>query len=912
MKQNYSLLKGKLTLFLFLLFSVGISTNSSSQNCSASFSYYPDTNQAGTFYLYGNASGSSPINYFWNFSNGTTSTGQYVTVTFPNAGTYNVCLTISDSTGCSDSTCQYITSNGLGNCASTFSFYQDTNQLNIVYFYGSASGNGPFTYYWDFGDGSFGTQQNDVHTFSQLGSYNVCLTVSDTSGCQNTSCQTAYLSGNCFVSIGNVSSSPGLPSGWIGSQGYFHLDTLQAAGGGGNPPYTYQWTDPNGNVVSNYSWFAAASPFLTYCVKVTDANGCVSTDCYAGTSVCNVAASIHTSLASPILDTLTGILETPAYYSSNQNTYQWTNSNGNVLSTSQYLFGANANETYCLLTADYFGCADTVCYSTGNCSTQILNASVSPGFGPPDTLKGIPTGTPPFTYQWTDPNGNIVSSGIWFSSANPNYTYCLSTTDANGCTSTACYDYWVTSTCSTAIYQYTDTSNGTSVEYLYAYYNGNGTPVSYQWQSNGAIVDTTYSFAPNAPGQYCVIVTDNNGCSSTDCYYFNGNSNTCNVFFTSYEDSLSPGIAYFYSYPGGNAPFVYSWNFSDGSTDNSANPVHTFTQTNGWNYACLQVTDYSGCTSSYCDYVYVTGTSVGNCFGGANFDSYFNDINGTPGEVFFTDYSAGNIVSWAWSFGDGTTSTLQNPSHIFYSPGFYTICLTVTDSNGFNCSYNYCETNYIDTAWWGNSPWGNGNYCDAQFYAMQDSTVPGMVYIVDLSYGSNLYYTWTFVSNDGTINQTISSQYPFLTFNQFGCFNVCLTVTDTMGNCQDSYCDSICVDSLGNMSKAVNWGLTVIPSAIPESLLLSAKKETMNVSPVSVFPNPANEELNLKFSLAKSETIRIELLDYTGKTVQSYTKNLAEGMQNFKIDLSWYPVGIYFVKLNSASLNHRSKIVKMN
>ena len=54
----------------------------------------------------------------------------------------------------------------------------------------------------------------------------------------------------------------------------------------------------------------------------------------------------------------------------------------------------------------------------------------------------------------------------------------------------------------------------------------------------------------------------------------------------------------------------------------------------------------------------------------------------TPLTVQFTDRSVGNISSWLWDFGDGNTSTTQNPSHTYNSSGSFTIILTVTDASG--------------------------------------------------------------------------------------------------------------------------------------------------------------------------------------------------------------------------------------
>lgn len=50
--------------------------------------------------------------------------------------------------------------------------------------------------------------------------------------------------------------------------------------------------------------------------------------------------------------------------------------------------------------------------------------------------------------------------------------------------------------------------------------------------------------------------------------------------------------------------------------------------------------------------------------------------------VEFHDASMGNIVSRHWDFGDGTTSTEKNPTHIYADYGIYNVTLTVTDANG--------------------------------------------------------------------------------------------------------------------------------------------------------------------------------------------------------------------------------------
>src|SRR6186997_2362177 len=63
----------------------------------------------------------------------------------------------------------------------------------------------------------------------------------------------------------------------------------------------------------------------------------------------------------------------------------------------------------------------------------------------------------------------------------------------------------------------------------------------------------------------------------------------------------------------------------------------------------------------------------------------------TPLIVMFTDLSTGNPTSWNWNLGNGTTSTVQNPSTTYTVAGSYTITLIATNANGSNTKVS---TNY--------------------------------------------------------------------------------------------------------------------------------------------------------------------------------------------------------------------------
>jgi len=80
-------------------------------------------------------------------------------------------------------------------------------------------------------------------------------------------------------------------------------------------------------------------------------------------------------------------------------------------------------------------------------------------------------------------------------------------------------------------------------------------------------------------------------------------------------------------------------------------------------------------------YNYITVTEQAGNPPTAEFSA--NTISGeAPLEVQFTDLSADNPTSWLWNFGDGSTSTAQNPSYTYHVPGMYTVSLTATNSYG--------------------------------------------------------------------------------------------------------------------------------------------------------------------------------------------------------------------------------------
>ncbi|MCK9399315.1 MAG: PKD domain-containing protein [Bacteroidales bacterium] len=76
----------------------------------------------------------------------------------------------------------------------------------------------------------------------------------------------------------------------------------------------------------------------------------------------------------------------------------------------------------------------------------------------------------------------------------------------------------------------------------------------------------------------------------------------------------------------------------------------------------------------------------------AMFSAIPDSLTSYPFLYHFTDLSTGNINSWHWDFGDGFSSTEQNPSHQYNDPGIYEVCLTVKNLNDTTgCSDQLCQ-----------------------------------------------------------------------------------------------------------------------------------------------------------------------------------------------------------------------------
>lgn len=320
----------------------------------------------------------------------------------------------------------------------------------------------------------------------------------------------------------------------------------------------------------------------------------------------------------------------------------------------------------------------------------------------------------------------------------------------------------------------------------------------------------------------------------------------------------------------------YQWTFGDGTAGQGYYVDHVYSIP-GTYTVCLTTTDTVGnCTYTYCDSVYVSNAIL-QCY--ATYNYYQDSINANI--IYFngqTLNAPGSIITW--DFGDGLVSTGSNyVTHTYALAGIYNVCLGYYDIVQ-NCFTTFCDVVYVGA--------GVTPNCSAEYkmFMIPDSVTLGanVVYFSSIYQSPTSSYYWDF--GDGTYTSN-----PFTThiFNGTGVFDVCLSMYDFTQNCSDTICKRI---------EIMNGGMKILGIA---------NSENININ--NLYPNPTDgiSYLTLNSNLPSNAKVNIYSID--GRLISQSNKELMQGENNIRLDLTNIEPGMYFVEIMSKNERVTAKLM---
>jgi len=661
----------------------------------------------------GSAAGTAAWN--WNFGSATVVSGSGAgpyTLQYPNAGSFNINLIISDN-GCADTATFAVLVNPIPTSAFTLPpSVCDGVPVNINY---TGTGTGAANYTWTFGGGTVisGSGQGPYSvSWSTAGNPSVTLSVSE-NGCVSPLANNAII-----VNAHPVAAFTGTPVLCTGD------DNTITFTGSASGTATYTWNFGNATVVSGTNegpyvlqWTNAGNQIIHLTVAE---NGCSDTTSFAvlvnamPSSTFNMQPSV--CVGDAVTVTFTGVAQGNA-------SYTWDFGGAAVQSgTGQgpysLIWNAAGNPDVSLLVSQN-GCVSPLTlnpilvapYPAADAGLDALacsGTSLPVGFNP----------EPGVTYHWS-PSTNLVDPGASSTTVETNNlsvttqvtTYTLFAVNATGCVST---DEVAISVDPVPVVTFA-TPGAQCFENHMFQYNAGGNLVpgaSYTWSfGSGATPSGSSDQVPapvhyDAPGTYTVtldaVYHDCHALPHTDSavVYISPLAEFTPLVTEGCEPLDVPTLNF--STGDNNA---YSWSFTDASESDAETPTHTFEHAGTYSIT-LQATTQNGCVddTTLTNIITVFPTPVANFTPQPAVTTIWEPF------IRFDNFTVKGDV-YAWTFGDSSSSELFRPDHEYKDTGTYEVVLYVATYHGCvdtirgTVRIEYGYTFYIPNAF---TPDGNG------------------------------------------------------------------------------------------------------------------------------------------------------------------------------------------------------------
>jgi len=641
------------------------------------------------------------VSYFWDFGDGTNTTGVTVEHAYANDGSYTVTLNITDDDGATATATSTKTVLNRSPVASFTESDETAYTGEAIVFNASASydpDGSIVSYFWDFGDGTNGTGMTVNHSYADDGTYIVTLKITDNDGATDTA--------NATKTVLNR------PPGAIFTESAETVYTGEAITFNASDSY-----DPDGAIVT-YFWdfgdstnaigvtvehtYATNGTFIVT-LTVTDDDGASDSASSTKTILVNeTPVALLTESAETVYTAEVIYFNASSSYDPDGTivSYFWdfgdgTNATGVIVS---HAYADDGTYTVTLTITDNDGAA-----SAATATKTVLNRPPVASFT--ESAETLYTGEAItfnasesydsdgtiVTYYWDFGDGANATGAIvdHAYSDNGTYTATLTVTDDDGATAIA--------TSTKTVFNRPPVSSFTeSAETVYTgetisfnasgSYDTDGIIISYFWDfgdgTNATGVTVDHAYADDGNYTVTLTVTDDDGAtSSISSAKIVLNASPVAIFTESAETVYTSETITFnasQSYDPDGTIVSYFWDFGDGANATGAVVEHSYVD-DGTYTVTLTVTDNDGASSS---------TSATKTISNKPPVAVFTESAETvyTGEIISFDASDsydldGTIVNYFWDFGDGTNATGVTIGHSYADNGTYTVTLTVTDND---------------------------------------------------------------------------------------------------------------------------------------------------------------------------------------------------------------------------------------
>ena len=631
-----------------------------------------------------------PNTFFWDFGDGNNSFLENPIHIFDSSGTYDISLTTSYSGQCESTTISISEIEIFAN--PVISFEADTTlgcymPFNVSFINNTIDGG---SWIWDFGDGNYSYLQNPSNIYANSGEFHVSLFAENNYGCAASDTFVNYISiyevptinfnASPLVACAGVDinffdiSSNGL-SNWLWDFGNGHTDSVQY------PIYQYPSTGTfdisliagsnsckDTLVISNYIKIIEPTAFFeeTYsCInplKVEFHNFSIGAD----------------SVFWDFGDGITSNFQNPVHTFANLGSHTVSLAISNSVTGCTHIIYKEIELTQPVAQFDY-----------------LVNASnsLSDSVGCPPKRVYLDNQSQDYAYYrvlWSD--GYIGYSRIdhLFTDAGT-FDVTMIVSDIHGCKDTATIqdmfhmydvniDFGVSniSGCDSMLVEFEDLSVHPFASVIWDFGDG------------GISTVDNPQYIYNSEGSYDVTFYTESiyGCKDTlrKSNYITYTRPTAN-FSVNDEYICREELVSFLNASVGYG-IHYIWDFGDGNFSSELHPDHEFSS-NGFYDISLTVTDSFGCSSilNLENYIQVLSPN-------ANFSTLPLPSNCPPLIADFTNLSSTDASSFQWTFGDGSISSIENPTHLFSNSGVFDVSLIV--ENSFGCTDTIVQNGSVD------------------------------------------------------------------------------------------------------------------------------------------------------------------------------------------------------------------------